>query len=155
MLKDPRGSFCYDEGMKVIAKALLYSNTGEVLILRRSSTHPNFAHHIDFPGGEVEAEEDSGSAVVREITEETGLIINVSALEHVYSKCPDSNTKHLVYTAQLIQANPILVLSWEHESYEWSTLAELLDQPIPAGVDSYYETVLAYLDDTASDDQDS
>jgi 8-oxo-dGTP pyrophosphatase MutT (NUDIX family) len=43
--------------VSVVAKALLVDTNGKILLLRRSGTHPHFAYHLDFPGGEVEHHE--------------------------------------------------------------------------------------------------
>ena len=141
--------------MKTVAKALLYNDSGEILILRRGSTHPNFPHHIDFPGGEVEPGEEGAEAVAREIDEETGLNVPGSSLQCVLTKQIDDETKHLVYIGSIMDTSPTIVLSWEHEAFKWLSPEELVRQPIPAGVDSYYMTALSYLDDASSDDESS
>jgi 8-oxo-dGTP diphosphatase len=138
--------------MKIVAKALLYNNRGEILILKRGGTHPNFPHHIDFPGGEVESGEEEAAAVAREIDEETGLTVPTSSLQCVLTKQIDDETKHLVYIGSIMNTDPKIVLSWEHEAFKWLSPEELVGQPIPAGVDSYYMTALSYLRDVKTDD---
>ena len=65
----------------VVAVALLRGD-GHVLMQRRrfGSVHGGL---WEFPGGKVEAGESPESAAVREISEELGLVLDVSALEPV------------------------------------------------------------------------
>lgn len=56
-------------------------NDGEVLLQRRSDDD-----RWGFPGGAIELGESADEALVREITEETGLRVRVTALLGIYSK---------------------------------------------------------------------
>ena len=51
--------------MKTIAKVLIKDKENNILILRRSITHPNNPHHFDLPGGEIEENETNSDAVKR------------------------------------------------------------------------------------------
>ena len=66
---------------KIVAKALVRSSEGLCLVLHRGNTHPRFPGHIDFPGGEVEPKETLEAAVIREIQEETGLLVDPKKLK--------------------------------------------------------------------------
>jgi 8-oxo-dGTP diphosphatase len=131
--------------MKVVVKALVIDKDNDVLLLRRSGTHPHFAHHVDFPGGEVEAGETYVLAVKREILEETGVEVALGDLGLVYQKYkPDEDTVDVVYAVRLSSKLPVR-LSLEHESFEWVAFNRLRSIPIPNGVDTYHLTVLEYL----------
>ena len=67
--------------VKVVAKALVRNSKGLYLVLYRGNTHPLFPGHIDFPGGEVEPKETPEAAVMREIQEETGLLVDPKKLK--------------------------------------------------------------------------
>jgi 8-oxo-dGTP diphosphatase len=131
--------------MKIVAKALITDNAGRILVLRRSSTHPRFAHHLDFPGGEVEQDESESEAVAREILEESGLQIPPASLELAHQRQMPDETTHLIFRTNLAVASPRIILSWEHDEHEWITPAQLLKRPAPSSADSFYETILRYL----------
>ncbi|HTE22829.1 MAG TPA: NUDIX hydrolase [Candidatus Limnocylindria bacterium] len=131
--------------MKIVAKVLLIDSDGRILLLRRSNTHPRFAHHHDFPGGEVEQGESHTEAVIREVLEESGLKLPLSLLQPVHQRHVLDGTLELVFAAKLAGPRPEVTLSWEHDQYEWLTSEQILNRPVPSGVDSFYETALQYI----------
>ncbi len=58
-----------------VVKAILEKN-GKILLIKRSLDSKFFPNLWDLPGGKIEPEEDSTSALVRETEEETSLKIN-------------------------------------------------------------------------------
>jgi bis(5'-nucleosidyl)-tetraphosphatase len=131
--------------MKAVAKTLVLDKHGHVLVLRRSSSHPYFAHHWDFPGGEVEQGENPLSAAVRELNEETGLVIDTLKLEQSFSKTVSEQLQHILFVTNLDSVKPELFISWEHDHYEWLTLEGLLSEIMPENVDPYYKDVIDWL----------
>lgn len=131
--------------MKTVAKALLFDKADRILLLRRSLTHPNYPHHYDFPGGEVEQGEVHHEAIRREILEETKLMVFVDAMLPMCEKQISPELTHVIHRVQLLEEQPDVILSWEHDGFIWLTLDELLRHPIPKNPDDYYQTVLEYL----------
>lgn len=131
--------------MNIIAKAILMDGDGKILVLRRSHTHPLFAYHLDFPGGQAEQEEAGVEAVVREIFEETGLVIDDALLELAHEKRMSERAHYVVYVARLNESEPQIAISWEHDQFEWLSRSDLLAREAPASVDRYYTTVIDYL----------
>lgn len=131
--------------MKTVAKTLLFDQNDRVLVLYRGHTHPRYAHHADFPGGEVELGELIAEAVSREIKEETGLAVQPNTVSEVLVKEIDSQLTHVVCITKLKSSMPTVNLSWEHEGYEWLTLEQLRAKVLPATPDDYYLTVLEYI----------
>lgn len=131
--------------MKIVAKALIKDGSGNILLLRRSSTHPHFAGHIDFPGGEVEAGESHTETVSREIQEEVGITIPPTQLTLAYSIRLSDKLTHEVFAADLLNTRPVITLSWEHSSFEWMPLKDFIAMSLPKNVDSYHMTVLKSL----------
>lgn len=103
--------------MKPIVKAIIYDNSNKVLVLRRSGTHPYWPHSLDLPGGDIEQGEDARSALVREVAEETGLVVE-DDLMLVDRKLVNGREQY-IYTATLPQAEPSVAISWEHDQYMW------------------------------------
>lgn len=132
----------------VVAKAILINEKGEALILKRSfwPVHPERAHNPDLPGGLVERGESPLEATAREVKEETGITINEDALEMGYTKTfydesdNESHTKFL-YIGRL-DHTPEVTLSFEHESYEWTLVADLVST---YKFGSFYAEGIAYL----------
>ncbi len=129
---------------KIVAKALVRSSKGLYLVLYRGNTHPLFPGHIDFPGGEVEPKETPEAAVMREIQEETGLLIDPNKLKKLFAK-QYQQTTHVLFEAKLAEPDAKIALSWEHKSYRWITPEELKSLPKFSGADSYYTDVVDYL----------
>ena len=129
---------------KIVAKALVRSSEGLCLVLHRGNTHPRFPGHIDFPGGEVEPKETPEAAVMREIQEETGLLVDSKKLKKLFTKQYQQAT-HVLFEAKLTEPDAKVALSWEHKSYRWITPEELKSLPKFSGADSYYTDVVDYL----------
>lgn len=129
---------------KIVAKALVRSSEGLCLVLHRGNTHPRFPGHIDFPGGEVEPKETPEAAVMREIQEETGLLVDPKKMKKLFTKQYQQAT-HVLFEAKLTEPDAKVALSWEHKSYRWITPEELKSLPKFSGADSYYTDVVDYL----------
>ena len=97
------------------------------------------AGHWDFPKGHVEGEETAEEAAIREIEEETGLIIDKFKPNFkketefwfwAYPKEPggkSKRTKKIVTFFLAETSNRDVRLSWEHTGYVWLPYKEALD----------------------------
>lgn len=130
--------------IKIVAKALVRSSEGLCLVLHRGNTHPRFPGHIDFPGGEVEPKETPEAAVMREIQEETGLLVDPKKMKKLFTKQYQQAT-HVLFEAKLAEPDAKIALSWEHKGYRWITPEELKSLPKFPGADPYYTDVVDYL----------
>jgi 8-oxo-dGTP diphosphatase len=130
--------------MKLVAKILIYNPRGQILVLQRSDTHPHFPEHLDLPGGEVEKDEQPGQAVIREVQEETGLDIASNTINMAFEKLFGEHIKHILYISRLSH-DPSISLSWEHIHYYWLTPEQIINEPLPKGVDPYYKDVVEHL----------
>ena len=128
---------------KIVAKALLRNSEGLYLVLHRGNTHPRFPGHIDFPGGEVEPKETPEAAVMREIQEETGLLVDPKKLKKLFTK-QYRQTTHMLFEAKLAEPDAKIALSWEHKGYRWITPEELKSLPKFPSADPYYTDVVNY-----------
>ena len=129
---------------KIVAKALVRSSEGLCLVLHRGNTHPRFPGHIDFPDGEVEPKETPEAAVIREIQEETGLLVDPKKLKKLFTK-QYRQTTHILFEAKLTEPDAKVALSWEHKSYRWITPEELKSLPKFPGADPYYTDMVDYI----------
>lgn len=132
--------------MKLVycAKAAVIDAEGNVLVLRRSSTHPYQAFKPDLPGGVVESGESLEVGVLREVQEETALVITNELLELVYAATEvthtgDSITRTL-YVIHLKEAKPDIQISWEHDQYVWLPMESL-----SVNFEGFYKTAMDYV----------
>ena len=130
--------------MKVVAKILLINKAGQILVLRRGMTHPNFPGHLDFPGGEVDADEEPLKAVVREVKEETGLTVNDDDVHLLFDK-DNNGTRHLLYMSNMPDSSIPVKLSWEHDAHTWLSQNELCGKKLQSNFDAYYRDVINHL----------
>ena len=136
--------------MKYVAKALIIDKNGDILVLRRSKTHPKYPHHYDFPGGEVDDNEKQNDAVVREIFEETGIAINPDSIQQVYQSQPtDKNVVHVLYQTTVTK-HPIITLSYEHDSSIWLSPTEITLTRYAPNLDRCYLDYLEYISQLAT-----
>ena len=124
---------------------IIRDKNSKILVLTRGGTHPNFANHLDFPGGEVELGEDNNSGIIREIKEEIGLDLLPEKIKLLFDQKINSKLTHLLYSYKLDEAEPKLMISWEHSSYMWVDEDLLLKERLPQNIDPYYKNVIDYL----------
>lgn len=129
--------------MKPIAKVLIFDADNNLLVLRRSLTHPHWPHGIDFPGGDTEPSERVEEASIREVFEETGLYVEEKDLKEVFQRVKNAR-QQLVFAVSLDALKPSVTLSWEHDKYFWVKPADLPEYKNKVD-DSFYEAALIAL----------
>lgn len=127
--------------MQTVVKALIHDSAGNVLILRRSETHPDLALEPDLPGGLCESGENIHEALHREIYEETNLIID--SYKIVFGRVSKYGYLHILFIGKIPREKPDIAVSWEHDRYEWIPL-NMVKSRIQ-GKDEYSKTVRSYL----------
>ncbi len=113
-----------------IVKAALFNDKDEILLLTRSSTDTTRPSSPDLPGGSVEGKENLTQAVLREIEEETGLVVPESTIELAYTAtiCRDGeNFLRFLFVGKLI-GQQVIRLSHEHDGYSWLPLTAAFAQ---------------------------
>lgn len=129
-----------------VAKALLINSDNEALILTlgEHKQRPEKSYKPDLPGGLVDPGENEHDAVIREVVEETGIIVDRQDLAMVYSSTEfisDENksvTKHLFIGN--VSSKDTVELSWEHSDFKWVPLVELQSTELR----SFYDEAIKY-----------
>ncbi|MEK7509691.1 MAG: NUDIX domain-containing protein [Patescibacteria group bacterium] len=114
-------------------KGIVLREDGTLLALRRSKTSPTRPLHWDLPGGQLDTGEDLEAGMTREIKEEAGLEVHDLNLIHAISGLNDIQEFWVVlcYTSRAKNTN--VVLSYEHDDFQWVTPQEFLAlEPSPS-----------------------
>lgn len=99
-------------------KALVEDVHGRLLLLRRSNSSANHAGKWELPGGKLDPGETFDAALVREVVEETGLVIELHA--PFYTSMSTFDCFNVVYLFMTARAHPGEVhLSNEHDAFVW------------------------------------
>jgi len=130
------------KNISVAVKAIILNDEGKILAIRRSATDPSRPLTWDVPGGEVEEGEDLEESILREIKEEVG--ITVSNIE-IFDAVGSYNKKGeywigIGYKAKAIETN--VILSFEHDQYEWLTKEEFLQRESSGKLVRFVEKLL-------------
>lgn len=126
--------------MKKVAKLVLIDPDDRCLLMHRSN-HPTFGIDPDLPGGTLEDDEKPLDTMLREVREETGVIINKNDVREIYSGTRYSmcGTHYSLFVAR-VKSRPEITMSWEHSSYEWLKLDDFIQKSSNAN-DTYMHMV--------------
>lgn len=132
----------------VAVKAIIVREN-KVLLLRRSveeieHSYMNRRERWDLPGGGVHYFERSEEGLLREIKEETDLIVDIKTPFSLY----DIIKPHIhlcIFTYVCVYQSGEVVLSAEHDAYYWLTLEELNQYDIPKWLRRDFTKVLTQM----------
>lgn len=119
-----------------VAKTVVVNEKNEVLVLTIGEYigHPEKSYTPDLPGGQIEIVEGETELVgaIREAEEEAGIVLDPKDMYLAYTKTGlahhgNKSMSFFLYIARLNET-PEVVVSWEHASYEWIPLNELLQK---------------------------
>jgi mutator protein MutT len=107
---------------------------GRFVLLRRMP-HKRAGDHWGLPAGKMEPGETNEEAMVREIREETGIVVDEKALvphETWYVTHPDRRFVYYTFSLSLDDRPEVVLHPDEHHEYRWVTPAEAIDLPLVA-----------------------
>ncbi|MEM7034261.1 MAG: NUDIX hydrolase [Chloroflexota bacterium] len=101
-------------------KAVVKHPTDELFLILKRNALSSMPNMWEFPGGGVDFGEGHVEAIVREIQEETGLVVQNPQVLDVFSRfASESQTYRLCIGYQCEATSAQIQLSDEHTDYKW------------------------------------
>ena len=119
----------------VAAKAVVTRSDGRVLIVRESGSYDEGTNEgkWDVVGGRIDPEESLFEGLKREVAEESGLEVEIGKTITVHEKFQEIKGEqvHIIRIYfQCTTAQDEVVLSEDHDKYEWIGLSDVEDYSI-------------------------
>lgn len=111
---------------RIVAKVVLVTENGDILLLRRSKSDVRRPLQWDLPGGAVDEGEPYDVAAARETHEEAGIVIAPHDLMLGFTMADNTdkgNVCWLFYVA-CIPGELLVTLSHEHTEFAWVPLSD-------------------------------
>lgn len=112
---------------QIVTSGIIQNSDNKFLIVKRAA-NDSFPNTWEFPGGKNDFGEHPEQGVMREVKEETGLIVTptlpVTVTAYGSPKKPDIFYVEIFYLCQL-QASQEVVLSHEHSDFAWIDFSEI------------------------------
>jgi 8-oxo-dGTP pyrophosphatase MutT (NUDIX family) len=132
-----------------VAKTVIVNNNQEALVLTigEYKERPDKSYTPDLPGGQVEIGDGESelAGAIREAEEEAGIVLDANNMVLAYTKTrafkdENKSISFFLYIAH-IDDTPEVVVSWEHQNYEWVPLDRLLELK---SFRSFYKEAIEY-----------
>lgn len=110
---------------------------GKFVLLYRNGNKPQ-PNTWGVPAGKVEKGEDLRQAMLREMKQETGILLDSNQIHYynkVYVRYPDYDFVYHIFHAKL-KANEIKINSEEHKDFTWVAPEEALNMPLIQDLDN-------------------
>ena len=122
-------------------KGIIRRNDGKILVLKRSDKDDHKPGVWETVGGGMDREESPQEALVREISEETGLSISISSPFNVFAFKKDTGEFKIGITFLCEYLSGETMLSDEHSEYRWIEPKEFSEME---SVPSLHEEIARY-----------
>ncbi len=124
-------------------KGIIRRNDGKILVLKRSEKDDHKPGVWETVGGGMDKEESPQEALLREISEETGLMANVSGPFNVFTFKKDTGEFKVGITFLCEYLSGEVMLSDEHSEYRWIQPKEFSEME---SVSSLHEEIARYIE---------
>lgn len=114
---------------RVYVSVIIRNNEGKFLVLRRSQGVRFAPDQWEFVNGSIDTDESAEEAAVREVAEETGMVITEDQLvAGPVHELHDSDGRWVVIPFRVSASGDVRISS-EHQSYKWVTEDEIYAIP--------------------------
>lgn len=110
---------------KFAVKGIILNDDDKFLLLKRSKKETSDIEKWDLPGGRLDSGEKLIDGLVREVKEETKLIIIVENLCSTWNYKPTENFEIKGFTYFCKYVSGKVKLSKEHSAYKWISISEI------------------------------
>ena len=107
-------------------KVILFRDDGKILALKRTAEAPSRPLRWDLPGGDLNFGEDPAQGIVREVLEETGLLVERLEPFDTEAHINKDGEFWLTIAYKSNCTSDKIKLSYEHNEFKWMTLEEFL-----------------------------
>ncbi len=125
---DPsKNGYMFSDDMKFLQKVVIFHPTdaNKILILKRAMDSYSRPGDWDFPGGNVLFGELHDESVMREVTEETGLVLKELHPVQIISRFNENtSTYYLIINYRARAESEAITTSNEHTEFRWVTFEE-------------------------------
>jgi len=113
-------------------RAVIRNEHGHCLLLRRANTCKRFVGRWELPGGKMDPGETFDAALRREVTEETGLSVEVLGVAGAFGfEMEKVRVATLCMEVAIIGGT--FTLSEEHDEHAWIPMTQLLEYDLTDG----------------------
>lgn len=126
----PKG---FDPKVEVSICFIKYEN--RVLFLKRQYNKPE-GNTWGIPGGKLDSGESATKAVLREVSEETGIKLKSDKVRYfgkIYAKGAEGDVILHVFETTLSKPQQVIINPKEHQDYKWVSLNDSLALPLITG----------------------
>jgi 8-oxo-dGTP pyrophosphatase MutT (NUDIX family) len=123
------------------ATVAVINNEQKLLLLRRGSTAPWMPGRYCLPGGKVEQNEGLINCAIRELGEETGIVIADNNYLTPFTVQYSSGYSKTIFT--ITMNNPVVNLNWEHDNYVWANSSDIINLNIVPGLNTTIKSLAA------------
>lgn len=132
--------------IEVAVKGIILNKENKILLLKRSKKEDVFKELWDIPGGKIDFGEDLKQALKREISEETGIKVEVLHPINTWSFFRDKNTYVVGITFFCRPSSTNVKISEEHEDYKWVCKEELdilkMNENLKKDLKSFFKSLI-------------
>jgi 8-oxo-dGTP diphosphatase len=111
---------------QLAVKGIIHREDGKILVLKRSPKDDHKPSVWETVGGGMDREETPQEALIREVNEETGLIIKVGKPFNIFSFKKDTGEFKIGITFVCEYVSGEVILSDEHTEYRWIDPSEFI-----------------------------
>ena len=117
--------------MQKSSNVALISNN-KLLLLKRGDSAPWNPGRYCLPGGKLEDNEDLVTCAIRELQEETSIVLRAYQLMPLTINYPKYSKTIFINNSD--EPHPV-TLNWEHTNYFWASYKESFQMPLVPGLD--------------------